>query len=527
MTYRLVGLMSLVLLLSLAAFALLMGSYQEQVMGEVTRTISEVGRATFHTFETRASLAGIQVRHLPSDGKKTVTSGFAYKILTDDSPHAVKGHTSDGVAVIRLDPRTGVDDTRKISTETSTAPGKSDIVMVRIEEIHAERGPAGDTLLRIPTLPVDENAKSPGATPHQAPLQVQVDSPGVWVSTDESQAKTPRKEIILPIPTQEFRDLFADFRARTLWLFLGVFVLGTLLSAGLAARFTRPVRRLDAGIRRLSDGDLSVQVEDGGRDEIGRLGRAFNEMARRLRAGREREREMRRREKLSSLGRMAAGVAHDVRNPLHSINLTLQNLQETARPDDPSRGREFDRSVSIIREEIRRLDRLVENFLRFARSDRADRTPVDLTRLARETTQLVEKEAARRSIQVEVRSLGEPGFVEGDVESIRSSILNLVLNSFEAMAEGGTLILAVSGEAGETRLEVADTGCGIAEENQEKVFDFAYTSREDGYGLGLAMVHQVVVEDHGGRVELHSRPGEGTRVILIFPERATPRAAAS
>jgi signal transduction histidine kinase len=126
-----------------------------------------------------------------------------------------------------------------------------------------------------------------------------------------------------------------------------------------------------------------------------------------------------------------------------------------------------------------------------------------------------------------VRSLGEPGFVEGDVESIRSSILNLVLNSFEAMAEGGTLILAVSGEAGEMRLEVADTGCGIAEENQEKVFDFAYTSREDGHGLGLAMVHQLVVEDHGGRVELHSRPGEGTRVILIFPERATPRAAAS
>lgn len=76
-------------------------------------------------------------------------------------------------------------------------------------------------------------------------------------------------------------------------------------------------------------------------------------------------------------------------------------------------------------------------------------------------------------------------------------------------------------------MEVADTGCGIPEENQEKVFEFAYTSREEGHGLGLAMVHQVVVEDHGGRVELHSRPGEGTRVVLIFPARPARRVAVS
>jgi signal transduction histidine kinase len=372
---------------------------------------------------------------------------------------------------------------------------------------------------------VGDGQKDPGALEGAAPRGE--DSSAVWVSDPGGKTNTGRQEIILPIPTREFRDLFDDFRARTLWLFLGVFVVGTLLSAGLASRFTRPVRRLDAGIRRLSEGDLSAQVEARGSDEIGRLGRAFNEMARRLRTGREREREMRRREKLSSLGRMAAGVAHDVRNPLHSINLTLQNLQETARPVEPSRGQEFDRSISIIREEIRRLDRLVENFLRFARSDRAAWSPVDLVRLAQETAQLVEKEALRRFVRVEVRSLGQPGCVEGDVESIRSSILNLVLNSFEAMAEGGTLSLQVSGAEGETRLEVADTGCGIPEENQEKVFEFAYTSREEGHGLGLAMVHQVVVEDHGGRVELHSRPGEGTRVVLIFPARPARRVAVS
>jgi signal transduction histidine kinase len=287
------------------------------------------------------------------------------------------------------------------------------------------------------------------------------------------------------------------------------------------------VRRLDAGIRRLAEGDLDVRVAAAGGDEVGRLGRAFNEMADRLRASKQREADLRRREKLSALGRMAAGVAHDVRNPLHAIGLTLQNLQETARPAEPERSRDFDRSVAVIRDEIRRLDRLIENFLRFARSDRAARDEVDLARLARETAQLVEKEAERRGVRVLVASDGPPVVVEGDVEAIRSSILNLVLNSFQAMPQGGTLTLSVRQAEGEAQLEVVDTGQGIARQDQEKVFDFAYTTREEGHGLGLAMVHQVVVEDHGGRVSLSSRPGEGTQVLMAFPSRAQAAEAAS
>jgi two-component system sensor histidine kinase HydH len=103
------------------------------------------------------------------------------------------------------------------------------------------------------------------------------------------------------------------------------------------------------------------------------------------------------------------------------------------------------------------------------------------------------------------------------MEAIRSSILNLVLNSFQAMPQGGVLTLSVHRVEGEAWLEVTDTGQGIAKQDQEKVFDFAYTTREEGHGLGLAMVHQVVVEDHGGRVSLRSHPGEGTQVLLAFP----------
>ena len=544
MTFRLVGLMSLVLLLSLAAFALLIGSYQAEVQGEVTRTVSTVGKATLQTFERHFELLeGLQ----GEDGKGAPLPlkqqhSFSYRVSTShstDAPGREGNHVPPphgAVAVFSVSPHAEGTD------KDSEADGDR-LVMVHVDEVHAESGPTGDTMLTIPTwrmlkkIPAEGSADktkvwvyAPGGGEGKVaagttivmgdpPASAKADTTAPVMAAGLAPGNA-RREIVLPIPTREFRDLFSDFRRRTAWLFAGVFVVGTLLSAGLAARFTRPVRRLDAAIRRLAEGDLDVRVEEGSGDEVGRLGRAFNEMTRRLRAGREREGEMRRREKLSALGRMAAGVAHDVRNPLHSIGLTLSNLQETARPQEKDRAAEFDRSVALMKEEIRRLDRLVENFLRFARSDRAARVPVDLAQLARETTQLVEKEAARRGVRVQVECAAGVPAVPGDLESIRSSILNLVLNSFEAMPEGGTLSLAVSQAEGEARLEVADTGRGIPEAEQERVFEFAYTTREDGHGLGLAMVHQVVVEDHGGRVQLTSRPGEGTRVLLAFPMTA-------
>jgi signal transduction histidine kinase len=206
-----------------------------------------------------------------------------------------------------------------------------------------------------------------------------------------------------------------------------------------------------------------------------------------------------------------------VRNPLHSINLTLQHMAETSRPREAARGSEFDRSLGIIRGEIRRLGKLVENFLRFARSDRQEKALVHIPELLRETAQLVEKEAMRRGVDIRVELAEDIPEVMADGESVRSSVLNLVLNSFESMPEGGKLVLSARREGTNVLVEVSDSGTGISPEEQERVFDFAYTTRENGHGLGLPMVHQVVVEDHGGRVSLQSEPGAGTLVQLAFP----------
>jgi signal transduction histidine kinase len=321
----------------------------------------------------------------------------------------------------------------------------------------------------------------------------------------------------LAIPVEDYETLFASLRRRSSFLFLGVFVVGTALSAGLAARFTRPVRRLDGAIRSLSAGDLDVRVDVEGKGEIARLAGAFNEMAGKLRANRERERDLVRREKLSALGRLAAGVAHDVRNPLHSINLTLEHLQEAARPEDGERSAEFDRAVVVIRDEIRRLDRLVGNFLRFANGEREARQSVSLADVLTETARLVGKEAEWRKVEVRLDLDPASRAVTGDSEALRSAILNLVLNGFDAMPAGGTISLRLRNAPGHAVIEVEDTGEGIPEADRERVFEFSYTTREGGSGLGLAMVHHWVVEEHGGRVSVHGGPEGGTCVRIELP----------
>lgn len=516
MTFRLVTLMSVVLLLSLAAFGLLMARYQDDVMAEVAKTASAVGQATLLELRdgfvgrpdsddlivwqsATAQPAGPQAA-APGEGAEPRMARVIVTQTTTDGDVELR-HVAHGVVAACPEPPDGS------GAPCDVAFGNQ--FVIDVEDVRAESDPSSGLVLRIPRF-------TPGAAPDADPQ-----GPAVFEYADVDaplQARTAfrREEIRLPIPVSEYEKLFDAFRGRSLFLFLGVFLVGTVLSTGLATHFTRPIRKLDGAIRKLSEGDLDVSVPVEGRDEIGRLSRAFNEMAGKLRANRERAREMVRREKLSALGRMAAGVAHDVRNPLHSIGLTLQHLRETSRPAEAERAGEFDRGIEIIRGEIRRLDHLIDNFLRFAKSERHERHPVDLGELLRETARLVQKEAERRGIRLQLELAEAAPAVRADGEALRSSILNLVLNSFEAMPEGGELKMKLAVENGEVLLEVADTGEGIPEADRERVFDFAYTTRDGGNGLGLAMVHHCVVEEHGGRVWLDSGP-QGTRVRLALP----------
>jgi two-component system sensor histidine kinase HydH len=552
MTARLVGLMSIVLFLSLLAFSVLLDQSRAAILAEVQRTVSTVGSETLAAMSERALFV--------TPGGVTLTRDSHFEIaIGSDEEHEERsergGRPPQGFRVVKETSRTGVAgkagerpdppsppnrEELGVWMEAIRARGQSPIVLahdaphieltegapqmqVRIEflrfETTAEAPPAGPTGERV--MPEGATGTTGYVIPLPTPPLPFRDAMLTFDPRppDGMLPAAIRDQLVFQVPVKAYDSVFAAIRDRSIGLLLLVFVVGTALSAALARRFTRPIRALDRALDRVSAGDLDVVVTPGGGGEVARLALAFNAMTARLKASRERERELSRREKLSALGRLAAGVAHDVRNPLHSIGLVLQNLEDVARPGAVEERGAFDRAMQLIRREIKRLDGLVANFLSFARSEGGTKRRVAIPELLRETAQLVAKEAERRGVEVEIREGGALPEIGAVPESLRSAVLNLVLNALEATPAGGKVELAArAGDSGAAViLEISDTGKGIAEEDRERVFEFGYTTREGGHGLGLAMVHHTVVEEHGGRIALDSEIGRGTTVRVELP----------
>ncbi|MFG0319462.1 MAG: ATP-binding protein [Planctomycetota bacterium JB042] len=547
MTLRLIALMSVTLFCCLAAFGLLLSRSEDAIMEEVERTVSEAGKQTVAAFARREfrfvssgdlgfgmsmGWDGEEPPDLPEGVARRVFRSAAAGLDTCDCPIHRAVRAPAEMFVVTVDAALEPPGSEGLRPEGRGAPDL-DRLLERVRERHGGELPPNALFIRASNVFTEVGddeirARIPmfrfagerdGATTyeidrHEVRLR---EGEGVVLDVETATGREATEDVVLSLPTRDYATLFDKIRERMLFLFLGVFALGTVLSAGLARRFTRPIRELDEGLRRVSEGDLETRVTVAGGDEVGRLGLGFNDMTRRLRVGRERARELTRQEKLSALGRLAAGVAHDVRNPLHSINLSLQHLRETSAPEDAGRAAEFERTLDVIRREIHRLDGMVANFLRFARSERRERRPVDLGDLLSETAQLVRKEAEHRDVRVAVEAAAGVATIEADVEALRSALLNLVLNALEAMEDGGRVTLRTGRAADAVVVEVVDDGPGIEEAEQERVFEFGYTTRDGGHGLGLAMVHQIVVEEHGGRVELESAPGEGATFRLELP----------
>ncbi len=543
MTARLIGFMAVLLFLSLAAFGLIMYQSKDAVLDEVRHTISVGVRKTLEafsgdliasndacvdldwtkTFDERVgppaplsaadhALLRERLEEMKKDLPKEGRGMFV--VMRADRASEYETIVSDRVRVV---PASAAPD--GVASQPASAPASQPAlvdtaILVASNSLRVDDKSERAMSVNIPVFRAGAESIPPGEMRFAFEAPGSKDGPG--------SARGVVEELRFEVPTTEYQKLFDAIARRALFVFLGVFVVGTVLSAGIARRFTRPIRRLDSGLRQLSEGERDVRVAVTGDDEVARLSRAFNDMVARLEAARAREAELTRKDKLSALGRLAAGVAHDVRNPLHSINLTLQHIEETGRPDAPAASREFARGVELIRSEIHRLDQLVANFLRFARSERGELSEVDPRALLDETVALVKKEAERRGIEVSVDVDAGVPRARGNSDSLRSALLNLVLNGFEAMegTGGGRVVelAARAGQPGRVELSVADTGRGIAPEDKERVFEFGFTTRDGGHGLGLAMVHHVVVEEHGGRIELDSEVGRGTTVRLELPE---------
>ncbi len=222
-----------------------------------------------------------------------------------------------------------------------------------------------------------------------------------------------------------------------------------------------------------------------------------------------------RSETLSAMGRMAAGIAHEIRNPLGIIKNTAQVL----RAELEEEGRETD-LIDFIPEEVDRLNETLTGYLEFAKDAPLRPEDTDLVRLCRRTLRLVQRDLERASVRP-LDNLDEVGqlSVRADPRRLQQVLLNLVLNAVQAMPEGGELELRLDREPGEVRLSVRDTGVGMDEAARAAIFEPFFTSKEKGSGLGLSVARRIV-EDHGGRIEVESAPGRGSTFTLVLPAAA-------
>lgn len=237
---------------------------------------------------------------------------------------------------------------------------------------------------------------------------------------------------------------------------------------------------------------------------------------------RQREREVLRADQLSMVGQIAAGVAHEIRNPLTSIKLLIQtNLRESSREGVPAND------LQIIDQEIRRMEKCLQQFLDFARPPRPERRPINLALLAERTLALVDGRARKQRVTLEFRPAGMPVIVEADEDQIQQLLVNLVLNALDAMPDGGRIRIQLSQQIdSQAEVRVIDTGPGIPSDLFPHLFDPFVSTKETGIGLGLAVSHRIAAR-HGGSLSAENLDSGGACFILRLPGTQTPAVSAA
>ncbi|MCE5212938.1 MAG: GHKL domain-containing protein [Deltaproteobacteria bacterium] len=232
----------------------------------------------------------------------------------------------------------------------------------------------------------------------------------------------------------------------------------------------------------------------------------------------EMERQLEKAERLSSLGQLAAGVAHEIRNPLNAISIAAQRLNRDFIPEDQKKAEDFKNLSGVIKDEIKRLNGIIEEFLTFSKSRRLDFSKFSITEMLQKIVSLIREEASTRGITIETTWRYTPGLISMDVNKLQQAFINLIKNAMESISEAkGKIIIAVEKEdKNHIVVKISDTGCGMTSEEIEKIFSPEYTTKEKGVGLGIPLAFEII-RGHDGDIRVISRKGRGTTFEVVLP----------
>lgn len=295
-------------------------------------------------------------------------------------------------------------------------------------------------------------------------------------------------------------------------------VLGLLMSIWVSARISRPIAKLAAGAKQVAAGKWGTRVDVKSKDEVGELAKNFNEMTRQLAEQRDR---LVQTERVAAWRELARRLAHELKNPLFPLQLTIENMQR-ARLQMPQQFDEiFNESTATLRAEIENLKTVVGRFSDFSKMPAPQLQDVNLNESVRSAVKLYDAQfhaIGRPPITPELYLDEHLPTIQADPDLLHRALSNLVLNSLDAMPSGGTLTIRTAQRNGTARVEITDTGAGLTPEECDRLFTPYYTTKRHGTGLGLAIV-QSIVSDHQGKISVESNPGSGATFKIELPIR--------
>jgi len=232
----------------------------------------------------------------------------------------------------------------------------------------------------------------------------------------------------------------------------------------------------------------------------------------------EMERQLEKAERLSSLGQLAAGVAHEIRNPLNAISIATQRLKRDFIPSNPQKAEEFQTLSGVIKDEIKRLNGIIEEFLTFSKSRRLEFHNYSVTEVLQKIVNLIREEAETKRIHIETHWHLNSADIPMDVNKLQQALLNIIKNALESIHdEEGKISISVDKEGKNYIIvRISDTGCGMTEEELNSIFNPEYTTKEKGVGLGIPLAFEII-RGHGGDIRVISRKGRGTTFEIILP----------
>ncbi len=316
----------------------------------------------------------------------------------------------------------------------------------------------------------------------------------------------------LQINTEDFSKMLRSNLYKRILVTLAIFLLGTIIIVFLSAQYTRPIQDIIIAVRKIMAGDYKYNLTVNSSGEVGELSKNIERMAQILETQQRLQENLRKAEHLATVGQFAREVAHEVRNPLNFINLTIDHVRARL-----SRDNAFQKEIALldtVKKEVHRLDGLVNNFLEYARPLRVNKRETSSESFFKELIDLIRTKADSTGIQLKTEFLSLPPLII-DADLFKTCLMNIIGNSFESMPSGGLLTIRTWDEDKNYFIEISDTGEGISEEDLGRVFEPFFATKQHGLGLGLSTAKRII-EEHGGSISIKSKKAEGTTVRICL-----------